>query len=31
MAKKVLLLSKTAENLEQVVHLVESGKLESGL
>jgi hypothetical protein len=31
MAEKLLLLSNTAGNLEQVVHLVDSGKLESGL
>ena len=31
MANKLLLLSNTANNLEQVVHLVDSGKLESGL
>jgi hypothetical protein len=31
MVNKLLLLSNTAENLEQVAYLIDAGKLESGL
>jgi hypothetical protein len=31
MTKNLILSSKTADNLEQIVRLVEAGKLESGL